>query len=83
MLDNFSKIWKVSCNCPNCGAKVEGELDDLPRPDMMAETAWQSADSTNGTLVCSKCNKEIHYSVSVDMNNDMVCAPLGLNITEQ
>ena len=71
---------KVSVLCPNCGARCEDELDQLPSPNICAETANESRDCIGGVLVCLKCGKEIDYSISEDFNGHVICVPSNLVI---
>ena len=71
---------KVAINCPECGTRCEDEVEQLPNPNMAAETAWESSDCVGGTIICSKCGKEIDYSISEDMNGYRTCVPPDLEI---
>lgn len=73
---------KVSISCPKCGTRCEDELERWPQPNILAETAHDSVDSIDGTLVCDKCGNEIYYSISEDFNGDVICVPDELEIIE-
>ncbi|MBQ4497091.1 MAG: hypothetical protein II973_06260 [Spirochaetaceae bacterium] len=75
-----TKKTSIKCKCPKCNEIVEGCLDSLPIPDMLAETASQSSDCIGGILICPKCGKEIDYSISKDFNGYVICVPSDLEI---
>lgn len=76
-------VRKIRIYCPNCGSKVEDELDSWPSPDLSADTASESSDCIGGTLVCEKCKTEIDYSISEDFNGDVICVPSELEIIDE
>ena len=76
----IEKELKISIYCPVCGTICESDVDQLPHPNMSADTAWESTDCVNGLLICEKCGKEIEYSISEDMYGGFSCVPSDLKI---
>ncbi|MBR4789523.1 MAG: hypothetical protein IK024_01380 [Treponema sp.] len=79
-MDIQCETKKISIKCPKCNGIVEDYLDSWPTPDILAETASQSADCIGGTLICPKCCNKINYSISEDFNGHIICVPSNLEI---
>ena len=77
---------KVSVLCPNCGARCEDELDQLPSPNICAETANESRDCIGGVLYKDFNLEFTSPMINLEMSNEdfvIFCKRFGRNNDRQ
>lgn len=57
-------IVSVAFHCRKCGELLYGKYNEIPKPDMFAETAAESRRFNSQEIYCPKCNKS--YNIVID-----------------